>query len=400
MKTELPAAEGGSRVRETFLPFARPSVGEEEIREVVDTLRSGWLTVGPKTRAFERALAGYLGVPKAAALSSCTAGLHLGMIVLGVREGDEVALPALDFVSGANCVVHLGARPVLVDVDPDTLTAGPEQFEGAVSDRTSLLMPVHYGGRPCDMDAILDLARRRGVRVLADAAHAIGASYGDGRQVGSVADASSFSFYVTKGITTGEGGAFTSPDEALVERVGMLSLHGMSAGAWNRYSSKGTWFYDVLEAGHKYNMSDIQAAIGVRQIERVDGFRKRRHAIAEFYSRELAGLEAVKTPAACDHGVHAWHLYPVRVDGSALRVGRDELIAALRDEGIGTSVHFIPVHYHRYYSELLGLGPGSLPVTESFFEQAVSLPIYPAMTDEDAADVVSALAKLIRFYKR
>jgi dTDP-4-amino-4,6-dideoxygalactose transaminase len=236
--------------------------------------------------------------------------------------------------------------------------------------------------------------------VLSDAAHAIGAEYGNGRKVGSVADASAFSFYVTKGITTGEGGALTSQDAELVDRVATLSLHGMSAAAWNRYSRRGSWFYDVVEAGHKYNMSDVQAAIGIHQIAKVESFRARRTEIATFYARELKQIEAIQTPAPCDDGVHAWHLYPVRIDQSVLRVGRDEMITALREEGIGTSVHFIPVHYHRFYRELLGLEAGSLPATEGFFEQAVSLPIYPAMTDEDAADVATALAKLVRFYKR
>jgi dTDP-4-amino-4,6-dideoxygalactose transaminase len=322
------------------------------------------------------------------------------MIALGVREGDEVVLPALDFVAGANCIVHLGARPVLVDVDPITLNAGPSHFEAAITDRTALLMPVHFGGRPCDMDDLMDLARARGVRVLADAAHAVGAEYGDGRKVGSVADASSFSFYVTKGITTGEGGMLTSPDEELVRHVGVLSLHGMSSGAWKRYSEKGSWYYEILEAGHKYNMADIQAAIGIHQIGKVDAFRDRRREIAGIYSRGLDALEAVTAPPDCDGCTHAWHLYPIRIDASSLRVGRDDLLSALAEEGIGTSVHFIPLHYHRYYRELLRHERGSFPVTESFFEQAVSLPIYPAMTDEDAEDVVSALTKLVRYYER
>jgi dTDP-4-amino-4,6-dideoxygalactose transaminase len=400
MEAAVPAAEGGTPVREHFLPFARPSIGDEEIEEVVRTLRSGWLTVGPRTRAFERAVADYIGVPEAAALSSCTAGLHLGLVALGVGEGDEVVLPALDFVAGANCVVHVGARPVLVDVDPATLNAGPEAFERAITDRTAALMPVHYGGRPCNMDGIMELARSRGIRVLADAAHAMGAAYGDGKKVGSRADASSFSFYVTKGITTGEGGMLTSRDPELVERVGVLSLHGMSAGAWNRYSERGSWYYDVLEAGHKYNMSDMQAAIGMHQIGKVDTFRERRQEIADIYDRALAELVAVSTPPPCTGCTHAWHLYPIRVDTAALRVDRDQLLRALTEEGVGTSVHFIPVHYHGYYRELLKHQRGSFPVTETFFDQAVSLPIYPAMTDEDAEDVVSALKKLVRYYER
>jgi dTDP-4-amino-4,6-dideoxygalactose transaminase len=396
----LPAHEGGQRTRERFLPFARPSIGEEEIEEVVETLRSGWLTVGPRTKAFERAFAEYVSVPSACALGSCTAGLHLGMIALGVSEGDEVVLPVLDFVAGANCVVHLGARPVLVDVDPETLNARPEHFEDAVTNHTSLFMPVHYGGRPCEMDGILAIARGRGLSVLGDAAHAVGAAYADGRKVGSVADASSFSFYVTKGITTGEGGMFTSPSPELVERVSLLSLHGMGTGSWNRYSEKGTWYYDVLEAGHKYNMNDIEAALGIRQLPKADVFRERRREIAAMYADGFAPLGSVKAPRDGGDAVHAWHLYPIELNVSALRVNRDVFIKALAEEGIGTSVHFIPIHYHRYYAELLDYERGSFPVAEAFFERAVSLPIYPAMTDEDVADVIRAVSKLVQYYKR
>ncbi|MBN2564137.1 MAG: DegT/DnrJ/EryC1/StrS family aminotransferase, partial [Candidatus Eisenbacteria bacterium] len=301
---------------------------------------------------------------------------------------------------GANCVMHLGARPVLVDVDPVTLNAGPAQFESAITENTSVIMPVHYAGRPCDMEGVMELARSRGVRVLGDAAHAMGAAYADDRKVGTKADATSFSFYVTKGITTGEGGMLTSADVELVERVAVLSLHGMSTGAWNRYSEKGSWYYEVVAAGHKYNMNDIQAAIGLHQIRKVDIFRERRQELADIYRQGFERMDAVSTPRDCGGCTHAWHLYPIELDTSALRVDRDAFLKALTEEGVGTSVHFIPVHYHRFYRERLGYERGSFPVTERFFERAVSLPIYPSMTDEDAADVVSAVTKLVRHYKR
>lgn len=399
MTRGLPASEGGAPVRESFLPFALPAIGESEISEVVETLRSGWLTVGPRTKRFEEMVASYLGVPRAAALSSCTAGLHLGMIALGVGEGDEVILPALNFVAGPNCAVHLGATPVLVDVDPATLNVTPELCDAAVTERTKAIVPVHFGGRPCDIDGLMDVAKARGVPVLGDAAHAMGADYGD-RKVGSVAHATSFSFYVTKGITTGEGGIVTSPDQGLTERIAMLGLHGMSSGAWNRYSERGSWFYEVLEPGYKYNMNDMQAALGIHQMEKVDTFRERREEIALIYDRELRSEAAFELPPQCSGRRHAWHLYPVRLRTDGLSIDRDRFIACLRDEGIGASVHFIPVHYHRYYSERLDYGRGSFPVTERFFESAVSLPIYPSMTDTDAADVVEALRKLVTYYKR
>lgn len=399
MKRALPAIEGGKPVRANFLPFALPSIGEKEIAEVVETLRSGWLTVGPRTKKFEEMVAGYVGVVRAAALSSCTAGLHLGMIALGVEQGDEVVLPALNFIAGPNCAVHLGATPVLVDVDPETLNVTPEILDAAITERTKIVVPVHFGGRPLDIDGIMEVARSRGVAVLGDAAHAMGAHYDD-RSVGSVADATSFSFYVTKGITTGEGGILTSPDADLVERVGVLSLHGMSSGAWNRYSSRGSWFYEVHEPGYKYNMNDMSAALGIHQMEKVDCFRDRREEIARILHQGLGSEEAVTTPPWCDTCRHAWHLYAIQLDPERLNVDRDSFIRALRDEGIGASVHFIPIHYHGYYSHKLDYGRGSFPTTEAFFECAVSLPIYPSMTDADANDVVDAIRKLLVYYRK
>ena len=399
MNRTLPAAEGGEPVRGSSLPFALPSIGEKEIAEVVETLRSGWLTVGPRTKRFEEMVAAYVGVVRAAALSSCTAGLHLGMIVLGVEEGDEVILPALDFVSGPNCAIHLGATPVLVDVDPETLNVTPEILAAAITKRTKLIVPVHFGGRPVDIDGIMDVARSRGVAVLGDAAHAMGADYGE-RKVGSVADATSFSFYVTKGITTGEGGILSSPNTDLVDRVDVLSLHGMSSGAWNRYSERGPWFYEVHEPGYKYNMTDLEAALGIHQMEKVDVFRDRREEIARVFDDGLRTEEAIRVPPWPDTCRHAWHLYPIQLRPELLRIDRDSFVRCLGDEGIGASVHFIPVHYHGYYSKRLDYGRGSFPVTEAFFERAVSLPIYPSMSDDDANDVVEAVRKLVDYYRK
>lgn len=400
MNSKRPAAEGGTPVRSEFLHFARPCLGAEEIEEVVETLRSGWLTVGPRTKLFEERIAAYVGTGRAAALASCTAGLKLGMLVLGVRGGDDVVFPALDFVSGPNSATHLGARPVLADIDPVSLNVTAETVEKALTDKTKLVVPVHFGGRPCDMEGLLALLKPRGIAVFGDAAHALGASYPDGRKVGSVADATAFSFYVTKGITTGEGGAFVSHDAELVERVGVLGLHGMSSDAWNRYSDRGTWFYDVLEPGHKFNMTDVQAALGIHQLRKADEFRVRRTEIAALFDRDLSAEEGVDTPAPCGDCEHAWHLYTIRLRLETLRIDRDRFVRCLMDEGIGASVHFIPIHYHSYYRDRLDHARGSLPVTESFFEQAVSLPIYPSMTDADAMDVVEAVKKLLHFYKR
>ncbi len=399
MTKQTPAAEGGTPVRGDYLPFARPSIGQSEIDLVVETLKSGWLTVGPRTREFGRKVAEYIGVPKAVALSSCTAGLHLALDAFGVGPKDEVILPALDFASGVNTVLHLGARPVLVDVDRETLNITTEIFERAITDHTKVLMPVHFAGRPCDMDGILELARARGLRVLGDGAHAIGADIG-GRKIGSIADATSFSFYVTKGITTGEGGAIASPDPDLIAKVARLSLHGMSSDAWKRYSDRGPWYYEILEAGYKYNMNDVLAAIGLKQMDRVDEFRDRRTELARIYSDAFAGMPEVEPPPDYAPGHHAWHLYPIRIRIESLTIDRDRFIRDLIEEGIGASVHFIPLHYHPYFRDRLGYPKGSFPETERYFERAVSLPIYPSMADDDARDVVTAVAKLVDYYRR
>jgi len=397
--SDRPAAEGGAPVRSEFLPFARPSIGDREIEKVVETLKSGWLTVGPRTREFEAAVATYVGVERAAAVHSCTAGLHLAMILLGVGPGDEVILPALNFAAAPNMVIHLGARPVLVDVDPETLNVNGKIIEAAATEKTKLAIPVHFAGRPCPMDEILDAAEAGGFRVLGDGAHAIGADIG-GRRVGSIAHATSFSFYVTKGITTGEGGIVTSPDPSIPERIGRLSLHGMSSDAWKRYTAHGPWYYEILEAGYKYNMNDVQAALGLCQLDQVDTFRDKRAKIAHAYRGGLADCDGVAVPPDFDGGRHAWHLYPIQVDGDALTIDRDQFIRCLLDEGIGVSVHFIPLHYHPFFRDCLGHEVGAFPVTESYFSRAVSLPIYPSMSEEDVADVIRAITKLLRHYKR
>lgn len=399
MTPDLPAAEGGTPVRSEFLPFARPAIGQHEIDEVVETLMSGWLTVGPKTRRFEELVARYVGVESAAAVNSCTAGLHLAMVVFGVAPGDEVVLPALNFAAAPNTVIHMGARPVLVDVDPKTLNITAGTVEAAMTDRTRLVVPVHFAGRPCPIEEILEVARRRGAKVLGDGAHAIGAN-ARGKKVGAVADATSFSFYVTKGVTTGEGGMVTSPHPEIVRAVSALSLHGMSSDAWKRYGERGPWYYEILAAGYKYNMNDIQAALGLCQMDRVDEFRERRADIAAVYHREFSREEGLSIPADFDEGHHAWHLYPVRLRTESLRISRDEFILALTDEGIGVSVHFIPLHYHPFYRKHLEYRRGDFPATEDYFDRAISLPVYPTMSEEDALDVTRAVRKLLRYYER
>ena len=386
--------------RKTFLPYCLPSIGEEEIAEVADTLRSGWLTRGPKVARFEQAFAEYVGARHAIAVNSCTSGLHLSLAVLGVGPGDEVIVPSMTFCSTANVVTHLGARPVLVDSDEDLLL-NADTIASAITSRTRAVMPVHYAGYPCDLEPIRDLAARHGIRVVEDAAHAAGAEY-KGRPIGSGAEAAVFSFSATKNLSTGEGGMIVTDDDEVAARCRLLSLHGISRDTWNRHSSANGWHYEVLEAGYKFNMTDLQAAIGIHQLAKLKGFNARRTAIADRYDAGLAGIQGLVLPRRPADGKHSFYIYPVHlVSGDArlnaarlndARLNRDELICRLRDLNIGTSVHFIPLHLHPLYSAYRA---GDFPVCERIFDGLLSLPLYPKMSDEDADDVVKAIRYLL-----
>lgn len=384
---------------ESFLPFALPDIGQEEIDEVVATLRSGWLTGGPRVRAFEEAFRRVTGASHAVALSSCTAGLHLALLAAGIGPGDEVITTPLTFAATVNVILHVGATPVLADIREDDCNIDPAEVERRITSRTRALMPVHYGGQPCRIDELLALARRHGLRLIEDAAHALGACY-RGRPVGALSDAAVFSFYPIKAITTGQGGMLTTDDGELAERARLLSLHGLSKTAWDRYSERGSWAYQVLAPGFNYVMTDIQAAIGIHQLARLEAFQARRAHLALEYDRLLAGLPEVIRPQARDDVVHAWHLYPIRLDPGRLRIGREEFIEEMRRRGIGTSVHFIPIHFHPYFRERLGLKPGDYPVAEAVFAGLVSLPLYPRMEDADAARVAAAIHEIIGAARR
>ncbi len=377
-----------------FLPFCRHSVGEDDIAEVIDTLRSAWLTTGPKTKAFERAFAAYTGTAHAVALNSCTAGLHLALAAYGVGEGDEVIVPSLTFCSTANVVVHQRATPVFVEVDATRLTLDPDAVERAITPRTKAIIPVHYGGQVCDMPRLLAVAGSRGIAVIEDAAHAAGSALA-GTRVGAIGPATVFSFYATKNMTTGEGGMLTTNDGDLAERVRVLSLHGISADAWKRYSKEGSWFYEVRYPGFKYNMTDIQAALGLHQLAKLDGFVERRTAIASRYTSAFDDLDAVATPAVFAGVHHSWHLYPIRLRAGRLRIDRARFIDELARKGIGASVHFIPVHLHPFYRDRFGCGRGDLPVTERIFDGLVSLPLFPSMTDAEVGRVIDAVRSIV-----
>jgi len=375
------------------VPFHIPCIGKEEINAVVETLESGWITTGPKTKSFEEAFARHIGVRHAVAVNSCTAALHLSWEALGLKEGDEVLLPTLTFTATAEVVTYFKAKPVLVDVDPIHFNLSVEDTQRKITSKTRCIIPVHFAGHACPMDPILDLAKSKKLAVIEDAAHAIPAKY-KGRNIGTLSAMTAFSFYATKTLATGEGGMVTTDDDALADRIRMMRLHGMSRDAWKRYRADGNWRYEIIEAGYKYNLTDLQAALGLVQLARCKELWKSRARIAQKYTHALAPMEAYHTLPVASDVQHAWHLYVVLVDPSKLRIHRDQVIEELRERGIGTAVHFIPLHLHRYYREKWGYRTGDFPIAEEYFDRCISLPIYPGMTDEDVTQVIEALDEI------
>ncbi|WP_208280715.1 DegT/DnrJ/EryC1/StrS family aminotransferase [Massilia oculi] len=405
------APAAAAAVADTFLPFALPDIGEEEIRAVEACLRSGWVTTGPVTRRFETAFRDYLGAEvEAIAVNSATAGLHLALEAAGVGPDDEVIVPTLTFTASAEVVRYLGARPVFVDADPHTLNLDPAAVAAAITPRTRAIVPVHFAGMAADMDAIGRLARRHGLRVIEDAAHAFPTRH-RGRLVGTLdSDVTVFSFYANKTMTTGEGGMVVTRDPRLAERIRCMRLHGISRDAFDRYTARTpSWYYEVVAAGFKYNLTDIASAIGIEQLRKIDRFQQRRTMLAERYDAALAGLPLV-LPARPETGsgsTHAWHLYVVRLeraapgggdsaDGAGIaHGGRDALIARLAERGIGTSVHFIPLHRQPYWRDSYGLRAAEFPVAEAAFGAMLSLPLYTRMGDADQERVIVALHDLL-----
>jgi len=392
-----PVAPAPAR-RRTFLTFAPPQIGQAEIDAVVDTLKSAWITTGPKTRTFEREFAAFVGAPGALALNSCTAGLHTALATLGIGPGDEVITTPMTFCASVNVIEHVGARPVLVDVEPDTLNIDPRQIAAAVTPRTRAILPVHYAGHPVDLDGVEAVAQAHGLTVVEDAAHAIPARY-KGRFIGSGPNPVAFSFYATKNLTTGEGGMLTGAPE-LLDKARVLSLHGMSHDGWNRYSAEGSWFYEVVAPGFKYNMTDIQAAIGIHQLRKLPRFQARRREIARRYNDAFSRCEQLQIPAERPEVEHAWHLYVVRLHLDRLTIDRAQFIDELRGRNIGTSVHFVPIHLHPYYRDKYGFKPADFPVAYREYQRIVSLPLYPRMSDADVTDVIDAVTAVVTRHRR
>jgi dTDP-4-amino-4,6-dideoxygalactose transaminase len=380
-------------MRKVFLSYNPPSIGDDERAEVMDTLNSPWVTTGPKTKAFEAALQDYLHAPAVVALNSCTAGLHVGLVALGVGPGDEVIVPAMTFCATANVVEHVGARPVLVDVCADTLTLAPEAVQAAITPRTKVLLPVHYAGHPVQMDELDALAERHGLAILEDAAHAISSRY-KGRLIGSRPNLAAFSFYATKNLTTVEGGCLTG-EAALVEKSRIIGHHGMNRDAWKRFDRSGSWYYEVVLPGFKYNMTDMQASIGLQQLKRLGAFQRRRREVVARYEAGLRDLAALELPVERSWAESSWHLYVIRLRSGALRIDRNSFIEELKARNIGTSVHYLPVHMHPFYRDKYGYRPEDNPVAADAYQRMLSLPLHAGLSDEDVDDVIQAVRDLV-----
>ncbi len=383
------------RKRETFLPYSVPLIDDNDINEVVETLKSGWVAKGPRTIEFEKRFAEYTGAKYAIAMNSATAALHIALIAGGVKPGDEVITTPITFAATANTIIHVGAKPVFVDIDPNTFCIDANKIEEKITDKTKAIVPVHYTGHACNMDKIRAIAEKYDLFVSEDAAHAIDTYY-KGDLIGKKGDCASFSFYATKNICTGEGGMLTTNREDIAEKARIISTHGMSKAAWNRYGKGGTWRYDIEYPGHKYNMFDIQAALAKTQMNKLDFMQDRRKEIVKKYEEAFSNLDGIKLPPEAEYTTHSWHLYVIRLELDKLTIDRDEFIELMAEANIGTSVHFIPVHLMSYYRETYGYKEGDLPIAENYFDTIVSLPLYPKMTDEDVQDVINVVTDIIK----
>jgi len=395
----LPFASGGLRTRSTFLPFALPLIGEEEINEVVDTLRSGWLTTGPKTKRFEEEIKNYIGCKHAIALSSCTAALHLSLVALNVGPGDEVITTPVTFASTANVIVHQGAKPVFVDVDRKTMNIDPDKIEEKITKKTKAIIAVDLAGQPCDYDKIMKIAKKHNLPIIEDAAHAIGAEH-NGKKVGIINKTTCFSFYPIKNMTTIEGGVLATDDDKLAETARIYSLHGMSRDAWQRYSSKGSAQWQTVAPGYKYNMTDVQASLGLHQIKKLDDFIYKREKYAKFYKDAFSKIKEIMIPGSIGNIKHAQHLFIIILDIDNLKISRDEFIELMRSENIGTGIHFISLHTHEYYKKTFGFEKEDFPNAAYLSDRMVSLPLYPKMGMNDLLDVINAVTKIINYSRK
>jgi dTDP-4-amino-4,6-dideoxygalactose transaminase len=409
-------------MRDTFLPFALPDTDQTEIDAIAEAVRSGWVTTGPKTRQFEAEFAAYVGAKHAMAVNSCTAAMHLALEAIGLGRGDEVITSPYTFAATAEVVRYFDARPVFVDICPHDLNINPDLIEAAITQRTKAVIPVHIAGLPADLDAIYAIAAKHGLAVIEDAAHAFPAMY-KGRTIGQdlnsnasshltrntqhatsstshVSRFTCFSFYATKTITTGEGGMLCTEDDALAERCHIMALHGISKDAWKRYTAEGSWYYEIIAPGYKYNMTDVAAAMGLAQLRKAERMWRQRCEIARRYNQVFSGLPELHLPDERAECQHAWHLYILRLNLERLRIDRAQFIQELKQLNIGTSVHFIPLHLHPYYRETYGYTPADFPVAYAEYQRVISLPIYSRMSDEDVEDVMDSVVSVVHKWRR
>ena len=382
-----------------YLLFHKPFISEEEIEEMSDTLRSGWLSMGPKTIRFEEEFNKYIGAKRSVAVSSWTAAGHLTLEAFGIERGDEVIVPTMTFPATAEIVCYFGAKPVIVDVDEDTLNISLEEIEKAITPKTKAIIPVHYGGQPCDLDEIQAIANAHNLKVLEDAAHSLPATYKD-KKIGTISDVTCFSFYATKTLSTGEGGMICTNNEEIAERCAIMRLHGINRDAWKRYSESGSWYYEVIAPGYKYNFTDLQASLGLPQLKKVDAMWEWRKKIAAKYFDGLKNLDLIKLPFVKTDRESSWHLFPVRLNLEMLTKNRAQIIDELKNNNIGVGVHFMPVHQHLYYSETFKLDDKNFPVSSAAFPRLMSLPIYPGMTDQSVEKVINTVTDLLNKFRR
>lgn len=385
--------------RDSFLPFALPDIDHTEIAEVTEALKSGWITTGPRVQRFEALFAASVNAKHAVAVNSCTAALHLALEAIGLKCGDEVLTTPYTFAATAEVIRYFGARPVLVDVDERSLNLRPDLLEAAVTPRTKAVLPVHIGGSLADMVSICDIARRHDLRVIEDAAHTLPSQFRI-RARDAVGDIACFSFYATKTITTGEGGMVCTDDDRWADRCRIMALHGISRDAWKRYTEEGSWYYEVIAPGFKYNMTDVAAAMGIAQLSKAERMRSRREAIARQYGEALSLLPELQIPHESPECQHSWHLYMLRLNLDSLLIDRARFAEELKARNIGISVHFIPLHIHPYYRETYGYQPEDFPVAYHQYLREISLPIYSKMTDQDVSDVIEAVTDVAQAFRR
>jgi perosamine synthetase len=385
-------------MRPTFLPFAQPDIDDTELTAIKEVLESGWITSGPKVREFEASFAEAAGANHAVALTSCTAAMHLALEAIGLQSDDEVITTPYTFAATAEVIRYFGARPVFVDIDAHTFNINTELIEGAITERTRAILPVHVAGLPAEMGGIHAIKQRYNLPVIEDAAHAFPVCYGD-QMIGSLSEFTCFSFYATKTITTGEGGMLCTNNEEWADRCRIMALHGISKDAWKRYSAEGSWYYEVIAPGYKYNMTDIAAAIGITQLQKAECMRQQRQSIAQRYSEAFCELPEVQVPADSTSGTHAWHLYMLRLNLDMLSINRAQFIETMKQSNIGVSVHFIPLHLHPYYREMFGYQAEDFPVAYREYQREVSLPIYSRMSDTDVQDVIDVVYSIVQKHR-